>query len=206
MGYELHPETPAQGIFYSELFKGRDMSEYREQIRKRGEEFGLVFAERTLLSNTRMVLQAAEFARDEGAFEGFHEAVFRAYFSEGRDIGNPEVIAAIAGSCGLDPDRMLSAVESGVNLPRLEAAHREGESLGLTGIPLFLINSRLSARRHRRFSGMLSRWSERRRGVPENQKKQDQAVSIQSSSRIARSAAFIRAVMRSFPRTVRISR
>jgi predicted DsbA family dithiol-disulfide isomerase len=118
------------------------MSDFREQIRKRGEEFGLVFAERTLLSNTRMVLQAAEFARDEGDFEGFHEAVFRAYFSEGRDIGSPEVIAAVADSCGLDPGRMMSAVESGVNLPRLEAARLEGDSLGLTGIPLFLINSR----------------------------------------------------------------
>jgi hypothetical protein len=51
VSYELHPETPPEGTLLSERFKGRDASKMYDQLRQRGKEFNIVFADRPLLSN-----------------------------------------------------------------------------------------------------------------------------------------------------------
>jgi predicted DsbA family dithiol-disulfide isomerase len=142
VSYELHPETPPAGVLLSEKFKGYDLSSFHEQLRKRGEEVGVVFGDRTLLSNSRSALMASEYARDLGQYDSFHENIFQAYFTEGLDIGNLDLIAAVAGKSGLDEKETLSAITDGRYLSRLDAARREGQMLNLTGIPLFIIENK----------------------------------------------------------------
>ena len=145
MSYELHPETPVQGILFSELYKGRDLSTFREQLQARGREFGIVFGDRPLLSNSRMVLEASEFVRDAGAYEKFHELVFHAYFTQGLDIGDSGVIAGLAEKTGLQRDALddlQKAIDGGRYKGRLESARKEGAAIGLTGVPTFLLNGR----------------------------------------------------------------
>jgi predicted DsbA family dithiol-disulfide isomerase len=142
VSYELHPETPPGGLLLSERFKGYDLSSFQEQLRARGREAGVVFGNRTLLSNSRSALMASEFARDQGLYDSFHENMFRAYFTNGLDIGNPDIIAAIAKKSGLDEKETLSAVGDDRYQPRLDKARREGQLLGLTGIPLFVIENK----------------------------------------------------------------
>jgi predicted DsbA family dithiol-disulfide isomerase len=142
MSYELHPETPPEGVLLSERFKGRDLSSFYEQLRARGREVGVIFGNRTLLSNSRQALEASEFARDEGKYEAFHENIFHAYFTEALDICNPKVLAAVAGKSGLDEMQMRHAVNDHRYLPRLTQAAKEGHLLGLTGVPLFIIEAK----------------------------------------------------------------
>ena len=142
MGYELHPETPPAGVLLTERFKGYDLSSFHEQLRTRGVEVGVVFGNRILLSNSRSALMAAEFARDLGHYDSFHENMFQAYFTKGLDIGNPDVIDAVAGESGLDENQTRSAILDGRYLSRLDEARREGQLLGLTGIPLFIIENK----------------------------------------------------------------
>jgi predicted DsbA family dithiol-disulfide isomerase len=142
VSYELHPETPPAGVLLSERFKGYDLSSFHEQLRARGEEVGVVFGNLALLSNSRSALMAAEFARDLGLYDSFHENMFQAYFTNGLDIGNPDVIADIAGKSGLAEKETLSAIRDSRYQPRLDEARREGQLLGLTGIPLFIIENK----------------------------------------------------------------
>lgn len=141
VSYELHPETPPAGVLLSERFKGRDLSSFYEQLRARGNEVDIVFNTHTLLSNSRLALMASEFARDEGRYEAFHESMFRAYFTESLDIGNLDVIAAVATKSGLNGKKTLAAASDGRYASRLDNVKREGQLLGLTGIPLFIINN-----------------------------------------------------------------
>jgi len=141
VSYELHPETPPAGVLLSERFKGRDLSSFYEQLRARGREVGVVFNSNTLLSNSRSSLMASEYARDMGKHDSFHENMFYAYFTEGLDIGNPDVIASVAVKSGLDAKEMLTAVNDGRYTSRLDDSRREGQLTGLTGIPLFIINN-----------------------------------------------------------------
>jgi len=128
-------------MLLSERFKGRDLSPFYEQLRARGRELGIVFNTHTLLSNSRLALAASEYARDVNHYETFHENMFQAYFTEGLDIGDPGVIASVAANSGIDGKEALAHVNEGRYAPRLAQAAREGRTLGLTGIPLFIVNN-----------------------------------------------------------------
>jgi len=129
-------------VLLAERFKGYDLSSFHEHLRIRGLEVGVVFGNRTLLSNSRSALMAAEYARDLGRYDTFHENMFHAYFTSGLDIGNPDVIADIARESGLNEKATLSAVRDGRYLSRLDEARDQGQLLGLTGIPLFIVENK----------------------------------------------------------------
>ena len=141
VSYELHPEIPPQGELLSERFKGRNLSSFYEQLQARGREVGVIFNSHTLLSNSRLALMASECARDMGKHDSFHENMFHTYFTEGLDIGNPDVIASVSVKSGLDAKEMLTTVNDGRYATRLDDSRREGRLIGLTGIPLFIINN-----------------------------------------------------------------
>ena len=142
VSYEIHPETPPDGILLSERFKGHDVSRMFDHLRQRGKEFGIIFGYRTLLSNSRLGLEAGEYARDMGKHKKFHEHTFRAYFTEELDIGRLEVISSIAARCGLDVADMMNALKDGRYSSRLAEARKEGEKINLTGVPTFIINNK----------------------------------------------------------------
>jgi predicted DsbA family dithiol-disulfide isomerase len=142
VSYELHPETPPAGMLLSERFRGYDLSSFYEQLRKRGKEVGVVFGTHTLLSNSRLALMASEYARDEGRYDSFHENIFYAYFTEGLDIGNLDVIADVAKKSGLDEKETLSAVRNDRYSSRLNETRKGASLIGLTGVPLFVIENK----------------------------------------------------------------
>jgi predicted DsbA family dithiol-disulfide isomerase len=142
VSFELHPETPPTGMLLSVRFKGYDLSSFYDQLRARGKEVGVVFGTHTLLSNSRLALMASEYARDKNRYDSFHENMFRAYFTEGLDIGDLKVIANVAKKSGLDEKETLSAARNGRYASRLDKARKEGELIGLTGVPLFIIDNK----------------------------------------------------------------
>jgi predicted DsbA family dithiol-disulfide isomerase len=113
-----------------------------ENIRKRGDEFGIKFGPRLLLSNSRMSLEASEYARDMGKYELFHERMFYTYFTESKDIGNIEVISDSARVCGLDADELVRALKERRYAHRLEESRKEAGKINLTGVPTFIINGK----------------------------------------------------------------
>jgi predicted DsbA family dithiol-disulfide isomerase len=124
----------------TELFREEDIKRMTGHLQTAGAAFGITFIDRSFLSNSKNALQAAEFAREHGKFGAFHPALFSAYFSQGLDIGNSEVLARIAQEAGLDPDALISAIQVGTYLPKLEAAKEDAAHLGVTGVPAFFIN------------------------------------------------------------------
>jgi predicted DsbA family dithiol-disulfide isomerase len=142
VSFELHPETPPVGMLLSERFRGYDLSSFYDQLRARGKEVGVVFGDLTVLSNSRLALMASEYARDHGQYDLFHENMFHAYFTEGMDIGKLDIIAAIAKKSGLDDKETLSAVRDGRYASRLNETRKESTLIGLTGVPLFVIENK----------------------------------------------------------------
>lgn len=138
----MHPETPPEGIPYAKRFPGADVEKMYENIRRRGDEFGIKFGPRLLLSNSRMSLEASEYARDIGKYELFHERMFYTYFTESKDIGNLEVLTESARVCGLDADELLQALKERRYAHRLEESRKEAGKINLTGVPTFIINGR----------------------------------------------------------------
>lgn len=99
----------------------------------------MTFGRPNLLANSRLALEAAECARDAGRFPEFHEGVFRAYFTEGRNIGERGVILEIGRRVGLEVADLEAALDGHSYLPRLAAAGEEARALGIAAAPTFLI-------------------------------------------------------------------
>jgi len=129
-------------MLLSERFKGIDLSSFFENILQRSKEVGITFGNVEVLSNSRLALMTSEYAHDQGKYDSFHENMFHAYFSEGLDIGKQDVIAAVARKSGLAEKATLIAVNDGRYASRLNEARKEGELIGLTGVPLFIINNK----------------------------------------------------------------
>ena len=92
---EIHPQTPAEGRPVSELgYSPEQWARMTETIKRMGKAEGIVFSDRTFTTNSHKALLLAEAAKDEGpeVFESVNEGLFRAYFTEGKNIGDPQVL------------------------------------------------------------------------------------------------------------------
>ena len=109
-----------------------------ENLRQRGKRYGMVFHDRDRSSNSRLSLLAGEFAQDMGRFEEFHENVFRAFFTDLKDIGKLDVILEIGSNSGLNPEALKLALNENRHQERLDIAASEARRLGIRSIPAFV--------------------------------------------------------------------
>ncbi|HYZ22791.1 MAG TPA: DsbA family protein, partial [Rhodopila sp.] len=80
------------------------------------------------------------FAGQKGAQDAVMEAVFRAYFIEGRDIGQAAVLAGCAAEAGLDPEEAAQFLAGDLAEQEMRAADRAARSAGVSGVPSFFLD------------------------------------------------------------------
>jgi predicted DsbA family dithiol-disulfide isomerase len=137
VSYEIHSETPPEGVLLERLF-GPGRAERQESMRRRCTELDLPFEAPQLLSNSRLAVEAAEFARDAGKHHLFHRATLGAYFARSQDIGDLDVLSELAAQVDLDTAALRQALAAGRYAGRRQAAHQEARTLGITGVPTFI--------------------------------------------------------------------
>ena len=79
-------------------------------------------------------------ADTEGVQDAVVEAVFRAYFVEGRDISRTTVLLDVVAEAGLDRDRAEADLNGDDGLAAIRAAEEQARRVGVQGVPFFLIN------------------------------------------------------------------
>lgn len=137
--YQLRPEAPAEGIPFERLRgRGRYTEDYLVYLSDVASDAGVVLRERKLIPNSLPSLEAAEWARDHACFPVLHRAMFNAYFQDQADIGQTEVLGAIAGNCGLDSEGLLRALSTGRYRQRLEEKLEWSQVAGLGGVPYYM--------------------------------------------------------------------
>jgi predicted DsbA family dithiol-disulfide isomerase len=139
--FDLHPEYPSQG-----LPRARLLERYGEQgIAATAARFGQEGLEYNpnpdVVPNTMKALRLAELARDHGRHDELHDRLMDAYWRDGVDIGSDDELRRLAHDLPpADVDRVLAGDDY---RPRVEASTRQAQQIGVTGIPAFLIDSRL---------------------------------------------------------------
>ena len=106
-------------------------------------ERGLVMKIPPVATRTRRTFQAVEVARDHGKFDAMHRAIFEAFFRDGRDIGDVDVLADIAASIDLAPALVRDALEAGAYLRRVLDQEQLSRQLGITGVPTMFVGDDL---------------------------------------------------------------
>jgi predicted DsbA family dithiol-disulfide isomerase len=91
---------------------------------------------------TRLAHEAAHWARSQGRFDDYHEALFRAFFERGDDIGEVGVLTSLAAELGLDSESLRQALERHEFEQRVLDDERQAEQLGVSGVPAFIADRR----------------------------------------------------------------
>lgn len=142
---EIHPETPAEGRPVSELgYPPEQWARMMENLDRMGKAEGVVFSERTFTTNSHKALLLAEAAKEEGpeVFEALNEGLFRAYFTEGKNIGDPRVLRDVAEAAGVPSGRIGQAWSDPAYEERLARDHAEAAGIGITAVPTFIVDGR----------------------------------------------------------------
>lgn len=74
--------------------------------------------------------------------DGIVEALFKAYFTEGRDVGDHAVLADIGSRFGLDREALLARLMTDEDREVVRAEIAEAQRIGVTGVPCFIVGER----------------------------------------------------------------
>jgi predicted DsbA family dithiol-disulfide isomerase len=114
-----------------------------EHQRRLFERAGQPFTPAPVISNSRDALRVTELARDRGLHEPVHDRLMDAFWAEGRDLGDRAALRELAVEAGLDPAEVDDVLGSEAYLDRVLASTGEAQSIGINGIPAFVLGGRL---------------------------------------------------------------
>lgn len=147
--FELNPNTPLAGVNQREHLVDKFGSEERyEQLTANvtnvAAQEGLTFdyAKQSTSPNTRMMHSIVQLAKLEGKHLEAIEAFFKAYFTEGIDLTDKQVLSKIAQDAGLDSAANPELFASPQAIQQIALAEKELGKLGITGVPFYIINNK----------------------------------------------------------------
>lgn len=97
----------------------------------------------TVQPNTVNAHRLMHYAGGYGRQDEAAEELFRAYFIEGRNLTDPDVLADVAERAGLDRQAAAAYLASGKDRELIEAADAEARDAGIGGVPFFIFNRRI---------------------------------------------------------------
>lgn len=141
--FPLHPDTPQAGRSLEEMFAGRgyDIPKMQAQMRARMEAEGLPYGDRSMTYNSRLAQELGAWADTQPGGDAIHDALFRAYFVDGRNIGDPETLVEIAASVGLPASQAREVIEKRTFKAAIDADWEKSRRYGITGVPTFVIGN-----------------------------------------------------------------
>jgi predicted DsbA family dithiol-disulfide isomerase len=148
--YQLDPTIPEGGLDRAEYMakkfgKSGQVDSVHDHLSRIGAELDVPFAFHRIKRspNTLDAHRLIRWANSAGVQAKVVDRLFKAYFVEGRDVGDREVLTDVARECGLDPELVEKLLSEGADadLVRQEIAH--AQAIGVSGVPFFIFAGRL---------------------------------------------------------------
>lgn len=147
--FQLNPDMPAGGMdrraYLEAKFGGREgaVRAYAPVV-ERAEAAGLSidFEAMTRTPNTLDAHRLIHWAGIEGCQLDAVDALFKAYFTEGRDIGDHEVLSDIADSLGMDAAVVHKLLASDADRDAIRQRDAHSREMGVTSVPTFIVASK----------------------------------------------------------------
>jgi predicted DsbA family dithiol-disulfide isomerase len=150
--FQLDPDAPVReerGLVESfAARKGLDASQVRSMFANvtdvaTGEGLTYDF-DRVRAANTFDAHRLLHFAAAHGRQGELKERLLRAYFTEGEQVGDPEVLARLASEVGLDASQARRALDDGEYADDVRGDFESARAFGITGVPFFVFDRRFA--------------------------------------------------------------
>jgi predicted DsbA family dithiol-disulfide isomerase len=132
--YELRPEPVPLPEAKGEYLMGV----WEQSVLPLARRLGINMSMPSVKPRSRLAHEAAVWARAQNCFDEMNETLFRAYFERGQDIGQTDVLVALAESIGLDGGSLQSSLERHTHLGEVLADQQQAARYGLRGVPAFI--------------------------------------------------------------------
>jgi predicted DsbA family dithiol-disulfide isomerase len=138
--FPLHPETPPEGRSMAEVYAGRSIDPEAMYQRMKGlmDAEGLPYGRRTHSYNSRLAQELGKWADTQPGGWAIHDALYKAYFVEARNIGDLDILVEIAQSVGLPGDEARAVLEERRFKDAVDADWAKSRQYGVTGVPTFV--------------------------------------------------------------------
>jgi predicted DsbA family dithiol-disulfide isomerase len=144
--FQLNPDMPREGMNRAEYLTRKFGGEARARqiyraVQEAGRQEGIAFAFERIartpssLASHRLIRWAGSAGRQDQVVE----LLFRRYFLEGGDIGNPDVLTEVARQAGMDAERIAKLLAGDADEEIVRQEDRLARELGINGVPCFVI-------------------------------------------------------------------
>ena len=144
--FQLNPDMPAEGVekrpYLAKRLGGEaKVDAIHDRLRQIAKEAGVAMDpdKPEMLPNTMNAHRLIHWAGIEGKQAAMVSALFRAYWRDGRDIGDAEELCDIAEEIGMDPVAVARLLGSDADIDDLRARDVDARKKGVTAVPTFLI-------------------------------------------------------------------
>ena len=147
--YRLDPTVPREGVDRRTYLKAKfgdspRSSAMGDAIRSEGAGEGIAFAFDKIAKtpNTLDSHRLVRWASGAGLQDEVIERLFKAYFVEGRDVGDPSVLGAVAAEAGMDGALVKKLLAGDADLEPVEREAGMANEMGISGVPTFIFDSK----------------------------------------------------------------
>lgn len=141
--FELNPDMGPEGENLRDHVKRKygssaaDSAGARDRITAIGKEIGFAFAfaEDQRMWNTFRAHQLIDWAEGQGRAHDMKLALLTAYFAQGRNVDDLDVLVDVAEGIGLDADQARQALDGGSQADQVRGKQRFWTQQGITGVP-----------------------------------------------------------------------
>lgn len=143
--YMLDPAIPPEGLdrhdYMLSKFGAERLKTIHDPLIAAGEELGVPY-DFDAITRTPNTLDAHRLIRWSHTVERQHdmaERLFMAYWSEGQDVGDRDVLARCAGEAGINAAQIRELLDTDQDVAETTAEIRHATSIGVTGVPTFIL-------------------------------------------------------------------
>jgi len=143
--FMLDPTIPPEGLdrqdYMLAKFGPERLKTIHDPLIAAGEELGVPF-DFDAITRTPNTLDAHRLIRWAHTVERQHETaerLFMAYWNEGQDVGDRDVLARCAGDAGINAAQIRELLDSAQDVEETKAEIQHATSIGVTGVPTFIL-------------------------------------------------------------------
>lgn len=124
-----------------QLFAGRnfDIAALKARMVKLMADERLPFGERTMTFNSRLAQELAAWAVTQPGGGAIHDALFKAYFLDGLNLAEVDVLLGVADQINLEVDEARRVTADRSFRQQVDADWQRSAELGITGVPTFVV-------------------------------------------------------------------